>query len=100
MGRTEGHDRTALSHHTRAIAMPPLSASILIVDDDPDIQAVLADRLEALGYRVCTASTGRDGLALLEAEGPQLVLFAPGFPTLTGWTCSRPCARGPPTSWW
>ena len=27
--------------------MPPLSASILIVDDDPDIQAVLADRLAA-----------------------------------------------------
>ena len=43
--------------------MPPVGASILIVDDDPDIQEVLADRLAALGYRVCTAATGRNGLA-------------------------------------
>ena len=64
--------------------MPPLSASILIVDDDPDIQAVLADRLAALGYRVCTAATGRDGLALLEAEGPQLVLLDLGLPDMNG----------------
>jgi DNA-binding NtrC family response regulator len=64
--------------------MPPLSASILIVDDDPDIQEVLADRLAALGYRVCTAATGRDGLALLEAEGPQLVLLDLGLPDMNG----------------
>src|SRR5262245_24264330 len=84
MGRTESHDRTALSHHTRAVAMAPLHASIRIVDDDPDIQAVLADRLEAMGYRVCTAATGRDGLALLEAEGPQLVLLDIGLPDMNG----------------
>ena len=46
--------------------MPPVGASILVVDDDPDILDVLADRLEALDYRVVTASTGRDGLARLE----------------------------------
>ena len=39
--------------------MPPVGASILVVDDDPDILDVLADRLEALDYRVVTASTGR-----------------------------------------
>jgi DNA-binding NtrC family response regulator len=64
--------------------MSPVSTSILIVDDDPDIQAVLADRLEALGYRVCTASTGRHGLALLEDEGPQLVLLDLGLPDMSG----------------
>jgi DNA-binding NtrC family response regulator len=64
--------------------MPPVSASILIVDDDLDIQAVLADRLEALGYRVCTASTGHHGLTLLEAEGPQLVLLDIGLPDMSG----------------
>jgi DNA-binding NtrC family response regulator len=64
--------------------MPPVSASILIVDDDPDIQEVLADRLEALGYRVSTAATGGDGLARLEAEGPQLVLLDLGLPDMNG----------------
>jgi DNA-binding NtrC family response regulator len=64
--------------------MPPVSASILIVDDDPDIQEVLADRLQALGYRVSTAATGGDGLARLEAEGPQLVLLDLGLPDMNG----------------
>ncbi len=54
------------------------------MDDDPDIQAVLADRLAALGYRVCIAATGRNGLALLEAEGPQLVLLDLGLPDMNG----------------
>jgi DNA-binding NtrC family response regulator len=64
--------------------MPPVSASILIVDDDPDIQEVLADRLAARGYRVSTAATGGDGLARLEAEGPQLVLLDLGLPDMNG----------------
>jgi DNA-binding NtrC family response regulator len=64
--------------------MPPVSARILIVDDDPDIQEVLADRLQALGYRVSTAATGGDGLARLEAEGPQLVLLDLGLPDMNG----------------
>jgi len=64
--------------------MPSLSASILIVDDDPDIQEVLADRLAALGYQVSTAATGGDGLARLEAEGPQLVLLDLGLPFRSG----------------
>jgi DNA-binding NtrC family response regulator len=66
--------------------MPPFGASILIVDDDPDIQEVLTDRLEALGYRVCAASTGHEGLARLEDMGPQLVLLDIGLPDMDGLT--------------
>src|SRR5688500_4981292 len=84
MGRIEGHDRTALSYHSRALAMSPLSASSLIVDDDPDIQTVLADRLQAQGCRVSTASTGGDGLALLEAESQLLVLLDLGLRDMNG----------------
>ena len=64
--------------------MPPVGASILVVDDDPDILDVLADRLEALDYRVVTASTGRDGLARLEDTGPQLVLLDMALPDMNG----------------
>ena len=64
--------------------MPPVGASILVVDDDPDILDVLADRLEALDYRVVTASTGRDGLARLEDTGPQLVLLDIALPDMNG----------------
>ena len=64
--------------------MPPVGARILVVDDDPDILDVLADRLEALAYRVVTASTGRDGLARLEDTGPQLVLLDIALPDMNG----------------
>ena len=64
--------------------MPPSGESILVVDDDPDIQEVLTDRLEALGYRVFAASTGREGIALLEGEGPQLVLLDIELPDMNG----------------
>lgn len=48
---------------------------ILIVDDDPDL--VLATRLvlESAGYEVEEASTGKDGLAKMRAETPDLVLM-------------------------
>ena len=64
--------------------MPPVGARILVVDDDPDILDVLADRLEALDYRVVTASTGREGLARLEDTGPQLVLLDIALPDMSG----------------
>jgi CheY-like chemotaxis protein len=48
---------------------------ILIVDDDPDL--VLATRLvlESAGYEVEEASTGKEGLAKMQAEAPDLVLM-------------------------
>ena len=35
---------------------------ILVVDDDPSIVRTLQDRLEMVGYDVCTSSNGKDGL--------------------------------------
>jgi DNA-binding NtrC family response regulator len=58
--------------------------AILVVDDDEDIREVLTDRLQSLGYRVVTAATGREGLDLLEREGPQLVLLDIEMPGMNG----------------
>ncbi len=41
---------------------------ILVVDDDPDIQQLLHDRLKAGGYVTCTALDGRQALTLLESR--------------------------------
>jgi DNA-binding NtrC family response regulator len=58
--------------------------NILIVDDDPDVQEVLKDRLESLGYRAVQASSARDGLALLEKENPQMVFLDIELPDMNG----------------
>jgi len=58
--------------------------TLLLIDDDPAIQDVLTDRLEALGYRVVVAANGQAGLALLDTEGPQLVLLDLELPDMSG----------------
>ena len=42
---------------------------MLVVDDEPEIAALLAERLGADGVTVETASSGRRALAALEAGG-------------------------------
>ena len=40
--------------------MKSICATVLVVDDDQDIQEVIKDRLESLGYRVLLASNGKE----------------------------------------
>ncbi|MDR0788336.1 MAG: response regulator transcription factor [Gemmatimonadota bacterium] len=55
---------------------------ILVVDDEPDISALLAYHLAREAYRVRTASSGPEALKAMEVEVPDLVLLdlmLPGF---------------------
>ena len=61
-----------------------MGATILVVDDDPDIREVLKDRLESLGYRILVASSGKEGLELLEKQSPQMVLLDIEMPGMNG----------------
>jgi CheY-like chemotaxis protein len=61
------------------------STHILVVDDDPVIQALTSDCLTALGYRISAASSGEEALRALAAEiKPQLVLLDMFMPGLDG----------------
>jgi DNA-binding NtrC family response regulator len=64
--------------------MKTAAGNILIVDDDPDVQEVLKDRLESLGYRAVPAVTGRQGLELLDKESPQMVFLDIELPDMNG----------------
>src|SRR5262249_50102897 len=64
--------------------MHAFGETILLVDDDLDFQEIVTDRLAALGYRVLAASNGHEGLALLEHEGPQIVLLDIEMPDMNG----------------
>src|SRR5688572_12581708 len=58
--------------------------SVLIIDDDHDVQEVLKDRLESLGYRGVPAFTGKQGLHLLDAESPKMVFLDIELPDMNG----------------
>src|SRR5262245_58857470 len=60
------------------------TGTILVVDDDADIRAVLRDRLNSLKYQVFEAECGRDALALLDQQMVQMVLLDVVMPDMDG----------------
>ncbi|WP_372593057.1 response regulator [Actinotalea sp.] len=58
--------------------------TVLVVDDEPHIRAVLRGYLEADGYRVLEASSGEEALDLLRRESPDLVLLDVMLPGVDG----------------
>lgn len=64
-------------------------ATILVVDDEPPILALLRDLLEAEGHTVLAAHNGCDALALARAEHPDLVLSDVMMPIMDGVQLAR-----------
>ncbi|MDQ2997246.1 MAG: response regulator [Chloroflexota bacterium] len=59
--------------------------SILIVEDEHDIRAVLTEILEDEGYAVASVPNGLEALMFLQEHRPQLILLDLGMPVMTGW---------------
>ena len=57
---------------------------ILVVDDDPDILELVADRLEGDGYHVQPAKTGQDALSALQQTVYDGVILDIGLPDIDG----------------
>ena len=49
-------------------------ASILIIEDDPDMRALLSELVSAAGHRVLVAANGNEGLRELEQGSPDLLI--------------------------
>jgi two-component system KDP operon response regulator KdpE len=63
--------------------------AVLIVDDEPKIRAVVRQALEDDVERVLEASTGRDAIATIETERPELVILDLGLPDMDGLAVCR-----------
>jgi DNA-binding response OmpR family regulator len=62
-------------------------ASVLVVEDEPDLVWVIRFNLEMEGYRTLVASNGQAALDILraEAEPPELMLLDLMMPIMDGW---------------
>ena len=58
--------------------------TVLVIDDEPDLVELLQYALETEGFRVLTAGDGVAGLALAEAEKPDLVVVDIMMPRMDG----------------
>ena len=64
------------------MAEPP--SPILVVEDDPDLQMMLATALELEGQRVVTAANGREAFRLAQLHHPALIVLDLMLPIVSG----------------
>ncbi len=63
---------------------------ILVIDDDPSFLRLVEQILTQQGYELLTASSGEEGLRILFAHKPDLVLLDVVMVKMDGWqTCQR-----------
>ncbi len=59
---------------------------VLVVDDDPDIRALLVSLLSEDGYDARSARDGRDALEVLDTWTADVVVLDLMMPVMDGWT--------------
>ena len=66
-----------------------MAVSVLIVEDDKNIQSLLQMYLEKEGYAVTVADDGGQGMTKFRAIKPDLVLLDVMMPVMDGWTVCK-----------
>ena len=66
------------------LAAPVMTAQILVVDDEPDISALVAYHLARESYRVRTASNGLEALQAIASDPPDLIVLDLMLPGMSG----------------
>ena len=66
-----------------------MQSAILVIDDDHEILDLTSAVLRKAGYRVFTASGGREGISAARTEHPDLILLDINMDELDGWSVLR-----------
>lgn len=66
-----------------------MKATILLVDDEPEIAGLLAVYLKNEGYEVHTAATGEQALQSIQSSPPALTLLDVMLPDTDGFSLCR-----------
>ena len=72
--------------------------TIVLLEDNPDILETTREILELADYRVLTAQNGKDGIRLVKAEKPDLIICDIMMPELDGFGVLRILSKNPDTS--
>ena len=83
-----------------AVAVPGAAdrqPNVLAVDDDPHIRALLAQEFTEAGYRLRLAANGREALAEVRRERPDLVILDVMMPEINGFDVAAVLKNDPET---
>ena len=73
-----------------------MSATVLVIDDEPPIRKLLRMGLSTQGYAILEAPNGRTALDLLSREGADLVILDLGLPDMRGHDLLKAIRSGHP----
>ena len=73
-----------------------MKASVLVVDDEPQIRRALREGLEAEGYAVDTAESGEAALSGLDQSLPDFVVLDLALPGISGLRFAAPSGAARP----
>ena len=74
-----------------------MAKKILVVDDDPLIVQLLAPKLNAAGFEVCSALNGEEALARARHEKPHLIIMDVLMPLMSGYEAMQILRQDPET---
>lgn len=72
---------------------------LLLVDDDPNLILLVKDYLEFKGYKVFTASHGREAMRVLEQQIPDLIICDVMMPEMDGYTFVQEIRKNSRLQW-
>lgn len=73
-------------------------ARILVVDDEANIRELLSQEFTEAGYQVSTASNGREAIAAVRADRPDLVVLDVMMPEMNGFDAAAVLKNDPLTA--
>ncbi len=77
---------------------PAAGERILVVDDEPDIVALVAYHLAKAGFRVSTAASGTEALEQIRREIPSLLILDLMLPGVSGFDVLEKLRQNEPTT--
>jgi two-component system phosphate regulon response regulator PhoB len=76
-------------------AIPTPRATVLLVDDDPDLQEIVVAMLDAVGLEVDAVETAEEGLERLRSRRPDLLVLDWSLPGMSGLELCKRLRRDP-----
>ena len=77
------------------VSGPEQAATLLLIDDDPQVHDLLGQMLSREGYRVEHATSGPDALTMVQKVRPAGILLDVMMPQVDGWTVLSALKRDP-----
>jgi len=76
-----------------------MSKKVLVVEDNPAMVTLLADALIYAGFIVLSAANGKEGLAAVERDKPDLIILDVMMPVMSGLQVLRTLRSTPETQY-